>query len=32
MYTTYNKENLQSHLEIIKPSGFTLESLDGVFA
>lgn len=31
MNTTYNKENLQSHLELIKPSGFTLESLDGEF-
>ncbi|MDF0720565.1 hypothetical protein P0M11_11205 [Kaistella sp. PBT33-4] len=31
MKTTYNKENLQTHLEEIKPTGYTLESFENEF-
>lgn len=31
MKTTYNKENLQVHLEQIKPLGYTLESIENEF-
>lgn len=31
MNTTYNKENLQVHLELIKPAGYTLESFENEF-
>lgn len=31
METTYNKENLQVHLEQIKPLGYTLESIENEF-
>ena len=31
METTYNREDLQVHLELIKPAGFTLESFDDEF-
>lgn len=31
MNTTYNKENLQVHLELLKPSGYTLESFENEF-
>ena len=31
MDTTYNKENLQVHLELLKPSGYLLESFENEF-
>ena len=31
MKTTYNKENLKTHLEEIKPTGYTLESFENEF-
>lgn len=31
METTYNREDLQAHLELIKPAGFTLESFEDEF-